>query len=764
MKRIGFLLPLLGLLLMVSFPALADQQTYALPPVQAWYDEATAFAETYDLLVSGDTVHFLKYQYGGSYIVTEDGEHPPIYVTDGECFVINEQGEAAACPAHCGDVIDLIETNLYGSPFFGLVITPQNETYLIDANGKVLHWTPGADAPWETVTQLDMSGLRPMRLYDDFSYYSGDEDALYLLYPSAQEGCDLYAFDWTSGARRLIAHFSWADFATPAGPGKLMVSGNMKAYGYGKYYIVDCQSGEADELVSGLKAVHASNFLWNRADGWYYATNTGSIQHLGLDENEVAFSGFSGMPSDFGSCDLALSLDGQRLYILMDDARACSLSFIVLDLQETDGLTLTINGETNLLNLMFGAVSSLTGDSPELAGVQFNLRDDLAGAYDVAQSLVTRDNSYDLLIVNTAGVDLRSLFAKGYFAALDDQPEVRAYFDELYPVWRDACMWQGSIAALPFNVYDNYQFMINTELWEAYGLDVPTSYRELFSTLREMDSKGLLGEYPLFELNGRETRSFDHLLYKLLEDHMLHCDASGNGVSFDDPVLEQLLQELSELRDLLDRNDDLHLTGSPLMVFAGHATSVLGEQVYEWYGSYAPMLLAMDETRGPILQCHLSVALVNPYSKNVELAKAWLSYLAANPTEMTRCVFLTGMPDGIETEASRIEYAEYEKRSTALQRQYDEAQASGDLDAIEKAREAIYSNGMPMRDWTVTPEHAQRLYQALPYASVAHYNPFMILLDNGEQPIQEYLSGKRSAHELLQALESLAMMIDAEGQ
>ena len=49
---------------------------------------------------------------------------------------------------------------------------------------------------------------------------------------------------------------------------------------------------------------------------------------------------------------------------------------------------------------------------------------------------------------------------------------------------------------------------------------------------------------------------------------------------------------------------------------------------------------------------HLFVLLVNPYSRNIELAKAWLSYLASNPTELTRCVFLNGMPDGIETKES----------------------------------------------------------------------------------------------------------------
>lgn len=764
MRKSKVLIFLLGVLLLVSSAALADQQTYELPSpesVNLNYGESWT-NETYDLLVSGDTVHFLKWQYGSGKDCLDDEGMWMISVDGGECYALNEQGEIVPCPDHCGDVIATMETCPYGS-FFGRVKTPQNETYLIDITGKVFHWTPGADSAWEHVLQLDMSGLKPIQSEEEWFYYAADEQGLYMIWPSAQEGNDLYAFDWTSGARRLLTHFGWVNNMAPAAPGKLLVSGNLRSHGYGDYFIVDSQTGEATELVDGLKAVYASGFLWNRMDGWYYTANTGSVQYLGMNKEESALTSFSGMPSDFGSCDIALSMDGQQLYILLEDARAQAYRFIVFDLQGTEK-KLTINGETNLLNTQFGAISSMIGDSPELEGVQFDLRSDAIYANDVAQLLLTQDDTSDILVVNTARVDLRSLFAKGYFVPLDDQPEIQAYFDQLYPAWKDACMAQGSIAALPFYTYDQYQFMVNTELWEELGLDIPTSYHELFEVIHEMDRRGLLEEYPLFDINGIYARSFDHLLFKLLQDYLLSCDLSGGKISLIDPTLEQLLQELSELRDLLDRHDARRLAGSPLMIFDGFVTSVsLGQRMYENYGEYAPILLSMDETRGPILQTYVTVLLVNPYSKNVDLAKAWLAWLAANPTAQTRCVFLTGMPDGIEREESRTRFAEYEEKLADLEQQYAEAEASGDPEALEKVREAFASNVQPMHDWLVTPEYARMLYPALPYARVLHYNPHILLLDNGEKPIQEFQSGKRNAHDLLQALETLAMMINEEG-
>lgn len=74
------------------------------------------------------------------------------------------------------------------------------------------------------------------------------------------------------------------------------------------------------------------------------------------------------------------------------------------------------------------------------------------------------------------------------------------------------------------------------------------------------------------------------------------------------------------------------------MPFCGYVTIAHGDPLYTQYGQYAPVLLSLDDARGPILQSYLTVLLVNPYSKNIELAKAWLSYLAANPTALTRCV------------------------------------------------------------------------------------------------------------------------------
>lgn len=178
MTRLKTLLLILALALLSVFPvsALADQQLYPLPPLGGVTDQNNDFwsREAYSLLVSGDTVHCLKYCYGGNFSTGE------MDVFSAECFALNDRGDVELCPDYCGDVIDLIEPNHFGGPFFGRIITPQNETYLVDANGQVLRWTPHADVAWEPVTWLDMSGLSDLQSEYDRITYGGDEDALYL--------------------------------------------------------------------------------------------------------------------------------------------------------------------------------------------------------------------------------------------------------------------------------------------------------------------------------------------------------------------------------------------------------------------------------------------------------------------------------------------------------------------------------------------------------------------------------------------------------
>lgn len=741
--------------------ATSEQRVFHLPPkeseFQSW--DGPWFSEGYTMLVSGDTVHFLKYRYGGTGGVHEDPYAVPLDLISATCYVLDEQGEAVPCPDGCGEVFAHIEEYHIGSPVFGLATTPQNETYLVDAAGQVLRWTPGGAEPWETVVQLDFSGVRTLRSDFDDTCYAADEDGLYIAFIAYQQACELYAFDWETGARRLITKWGYAYDMIPAGPGKLLIEGSPKPATSSNWYLMDTLTGEAEKVVGGTLMVKASDAIWDRLDGCYYASFT-DVQRIGLDGEETTVASFAS-DSKIAS-HLALSQDGRRFYLLVGEEDD-GATFHIVDRLMGDGPTLTINGAVNYLSTQFDMVSSMTSSSPELAGVQFNLRDNQLEAYDVAQLLLNRDDTSDILAVHASSADLRSLFGKGYFAPLEDRPEIADYFERLQPVWQDACSWDGSIAALPLYVYDDYQFMYNTELWEAYDLPVPTSYDELFALLWELDERGLLDEHPLFEINGWETSSFDHLAKKLLRDYMLHEKGTPR---FDDPELERLLGALSDLRDTLDRHDALNLTGDPLMIFNGHVTMVTGLRYHEYrYGDadYAPLLLSLDERRGPVLQCHLTLLMVNPYSRNIDLAKAWLANLVANPTESVRCLFLTDMPDGVETERSLRQYAEYEEAEAAFQQAYDEALASGDPEVIEKARDALYLNIEPQRDWVVTPEHAQTLYAALPYAQVVHYNPDIVLLDNGDQAIQEYLSGRRSAHDLLQALQSLAMMIDAEG-
>lgn len=59
------------------------------------------------------------------------------------------------------------------------------------------------------------------------------------------------------------------------------------------------------------------------------------------------------------------------------------------------------------------------------------------------------------------------------------------------------------------------------------------------------------------------------------------------------------------------------------------------------------------------------------------------------------------------------------------------------------------------------PERSRQLYQVLPDAGVRSYTYFQ-LMDNGEKAIERYLAGETNTRDMLQSLQDILWMMEAE--
>ncbi len=754
--------------LLFSLHAVAEEINLPLAQSTGYFDaeqgEYVVIGSYHALLCDNEATHFLLIQESSG---TGTNSLTTFSAT---CYSINDDGDMAVCADKCGELFSQIPPYTYSGSFsrpFFIVRSAQNHTYLLNMNGEVYQWRPEGNNVWNHITTLDLQGIDTSLTFEadwqDFiSFaYAIWEDTLYTTYKNAGDGYTIYAFDLENGNRREVSYVGQI-YSLSAGDGTLLACASEKTTGSLWYYLIDSSTGAKTKFVMGLADQQYSDLIHDGEGGWYYASRSGTIRHLASDGKESSVASFP-MFADGSSCDLTLSADRSKLLLLEKNYSGATV-FRTIELESRAIASLVFDGWTNAMNSGFGTLPSFSTFAMEHGQVQSVIRSELSTRHDVAQALLTKNDTFDILVMNTAVMDLQSLYSKGFFVDLADDDVISAYFDQLYPTWRDACMWRGQIAAFPLQADDRYQFMYNTELWIDLGLTTPQTYAQLFQCIQQWSDEGILDEYPLFEINGNSNRSYEHLFNKLLGDYILRCEAGEQPLDFQDPALLELLRQLEEMRNLLDKHDSLNLTGTPLMAFRGGVTAVNFDHSYESYGHYDPLMLGFTEEDDPIMQASMIVMVVNPHGKNIELAKDYLSYLAGNPTPVTQCVFLQGMPDGIATIQSQAAKAEWEAEYASCEQQLQVAQASGDADAISTAKKT--QEAMLLREpetvWAITPEHARILYHALPYAQVVQYYPYTTVLENGEQILERYLAGQIGAEELMRNLRALVMMIEAE--
>ena len=326
-----------------------------------------------------------------------------------------------------------------------------------------------------------------------------------------------------------------------------------------------------------------------------------------------------------GGGTMVLSMEGTKAYLMIRKEREESYVFHTIDLtavqQGADAVevkTLVFDGVSQYINASFDDLPAFSDFASEQEEpVQAKLQNTLKYAKAISQAFVMKNDSFDVLVAHTNTLDFDNLYAKGYYVDLSDREEIVAYFDHMYPVWKDECMRDGKIIAFPARVDDYSQFMYNTELFDELGLTVPTTYTELFTALREWDDMGLLEEYRLFDINGNQTRSYEHIFFKLMADYIFLCERDGQTPDLTNKEFLSTLEELDTLRDMLDNHDALNLDNTPLLVFSGYPTGLANQKYYESHGNYELMPLGYGSENREVMQCTLAVLIVNPYSDDM---------------------------------------------------------------------------------------------------------------------------------------------------
>lgn len=236
--------------------------------------------------------------------------------------------------------------------------------------------------------------------------------------------------------------------------------------------------------------------------------------------------------------------------------------------------------------------------------------------------------------------------AKGYAAPLDASPAITASAAAMYPAIRAVVTnRQGQTVAYPIALSLNL-WSVNQALWERYfpGESRPTTWQGLFRTMLRFEEENNDDE-NLFLTEW----DYEPMVKAVLRAFIQQREARGLGVDFNEASLRETLTLLSRVNGLMLEKGidylfegDVHPESEVLGEYAIFSQGGSGYSTYkatlDGYGGLMPFTFGEGET--PFVPGYMLVLLVNPLSKQLDLALDFVAQAAKPESGMMRYYML----------------------------------------------------------------------------------------------------------------------------
>lgn len=402
---------------------------------------------------------------------------------------------------------------------------------------------------------------------------------------------------------------------------------------------------------------------------------------------------------------------------------------------------------------------------------------DYNDAQKLIENMMNRDDSVDIYTLYTESAIYDALFNRGYMMELDGIEAIDALAEEMYPSLRECLSVNGHLVALPLEVY-SYSFGVNEKALEALGLtmdDVPDNWWDFLDFLPTLED-ALAGGKVLLSYDETESDMRNTLFFAIFEDYQNYVNAVDPNMGYDTELLRGLLKKLEDIDFVAlgcaeDPEEDedpsammrsMEIDENTLMLFETSINSTIGTR----YSDCTPIQMGLDaDTRAPLVM-HTSVAFINPFTRQSELAREFMAELAGNLPNTTLYNISPALNEPIRG-------AQYEQILQEAQESLDGYRK--ELENAEPAEKQMLEEQVDMMEKNV--DYWQRQGWEISEESIgwfrAHAEGGLITApmnwlysdDSGEawEPISQYRDGSISADEMLRTIDRKVQMMMMEG-
>lgn len=626
----------------------------------------------------------------------------------------------------------------------------------------------GVELDWDDMTSY----------YDEYEYsrevrapFITGNLLTFFTYGDGGESNEIFAYDIETG--------DYEQYETESDDGTLNIqsytrykdgTGLIASYNYSdetrsvEFYTIDLESGDV-ELAFSLPTTNYSmptNLLYDEKTDFLYYTLDGELKRMSGFDPATVEAVAAVQINSWSELSPAITEDG---YFICSDYQTVIARSTDPTARAARKLTV-YTGYNQALESAYYTFAAKHTDTDVVLSQSYA---------DITEAMMNQSTAVDIYTVQVNSDDYGALYDRGYLAELTQSDALMNLVSEMYPDIQSAVMKDGQLLALPVEMYTGNAMSYNPEAWELLGLteeDVPGTWTELFQFLQRLPE--LVGDTGVTAFDGYMTQSDarNTLFYNVLGAYMLYLKkADGVEMAFDTQILNDILIEFEKI--------DFEALGLPeeysedSYAYKEDARTKILFQTYAnisisaYQDQYAtPMLLSFEDGAAPMIEVYLSVAFVNPYSENRDLAIEFLEDAVGNLSPSFLGSACPGRNEPIRNAYYQETVDYYEEQIESIQAELEKAGEDDKANWQEQldAWEGYLAEFQEYGAWDASEESIAEYRKYADFFAVSEYFG-MDDTNSGEfyAQIQQYLDGTVDRSTMLKNIDKKLKMMLQEG-
>ena len=392
---------------------------------------------------------------------------------------------------------------------------------------------------------------------------------------------------------------------------------------------------------------------------------------------------------------------------------------------------------------------------------------------NLVESLVNQDDSVDIYLLDSTLSVYDSLRQRSFMLPMDDSKLISDSVGSFYPAVREAVTVKGRIMALPVDAAVT-TVGVGTLPLEALGVDagsIPDNWSDFLDMLAGLkeplkNADGIRLTYDYKTAQVLRTQLFN----AIFRDYEAYRLSANGTVGYNTDLLRGLLEKLDRLdfveMGMAESEDEAGSNDYSLAIELENKQVVLDPAMNCAFDNlimnvFKPHLMGLDAEHPGALVMKLTVAIINPYSKNAQAATSFMESMLESMPNNIRYTLTPGLNTPIRGEIYENVLREYDENIWSLQHQLEKAEGAArmliqqKLDTQEEDRAYTLEN-----EWEISQRCIDWFRKSAENLSVA---PPSWLDAEARAMMTAYCKGELSPGEMLERIDKMVRMMQLEG-